>query len=109
VARVYSQSLAGAASFTGNSPVTTIPDDEVWVIRDVEVTVGANVGPPQGAWWFEIDSARMYLPELPGSLISTGGTYSWDGRIVLLPGTTLQFVANDITVDFWVSGYVLGP
>lgn len=100
--------MSSAPGFSGDGAPAVVPANTVWVIREICVTLGFAITPPESLWWIQIGDEKYYLPALPEAVLSNPTTYTWEGRIVMLPGEELTVHAIGITVDYRITGYALG-
>jgi hypothetical protein len=103
---VYSTSFLQAQGLVGTEILGPVPEDEVWIVRDIDVYATGVLVPPftyvfaHGA----NGQAFFYFQWLSGA--QTWG--SWRGRQAFEAGTTFDVETFNGPVDVTVSGYVLG-
>lgn len=104
---VYSAQLFAAQDLDGTTDPITIPDTEVWVIRDFICSVGVQLEPPYLYVDMEIVGVFLWHP-----ILSTGPTPNPEstattGRIVLEGGNEVVFTVGNGPCDLLVCGYKL--
>jgi len=98
---IYSAQFDVQHALAGSGPVLVVPAGDIFVIRDLEMSVGATLGTEL----FLLVDLAVVVGFQTG--VTTERTwYHWDGRIVVNAGQGLS-VGSDGVADWVLSGYVL--
>lgn len=109
MARLYSSELwylNGVADgiFDSGGPA----DGYIWIARDISVYgIGSAVASFTQTFTFSTKALANTFWTIGQLSTQAGRSYHWEGRKVINPGDSMQFVHSFLTADVCVNGYIL--
>lgn len=80
----------------------------IWIARDISVNlIGPGTSGPGPSFTFSSKGLANTFWNVSTVYCQTNRSYHWEGRKVINPGDSLQFVFDATTADVCVNGYIL--